>query len=240
MKGAVTLTAWQRPDHTRRVLRALEQCRGVEDWYLFASVDAPAHPEVVAALEAVDFMASRVHVADRKLGCNNNTWYPMDQAFAAGFDFVVHMEDDHLLAPDAFEFFDWGRQFLDDEMLFNLSAFDKETRDPGDGQVVRRDWFTSTGAWAIDEKRWHDDFRHFPRFDPLWDCWLCLERRGQRYEYAPALSRCQNIGEGEGSLHPRTHVQHLRTHHAPHFAGDTVVSEQPTTFHMGREVADHV
>jgi len=57
MTGAIAITAWRRPAYLRRVLQAIRQCDGVENYVIFIGINPD--PDTVAELrsisEGIDF-----------------------------------------------------------------------------------------------------------------------------------------------------------------------------------------
>ena len=102
----ITCCFWRRPKYTQRVLDALRQCPGIHEYTLLIQQDGDdgrgdiGQSEVRRVCERINFAPCQIVSESEYLGCNQNT----RRALAAGFrhgDYVIHIEDDVQLAPDA-------------------------------------------------------------------------------------------------------------------------------------------
>lgn len=206
----VAISLWRRPDYTRRILNALLRCDGIGEYHAVISLDGGAHPEVVKAAEEAPFRSKEILPADAKRNCNGNIGRCLTRAFELA-DYVVHVEDDILLAKDAIRFFEWGRQFDKDARVFSVSAWrhDKgwlpeqgRPKPPGeDDRVGRQQYFTCWG-FATWRSRWEQMRRGWPSdgHDKIksWDEHT-TSVRASREEIIPFVSRVQNIGQDLGT-----------------------------------------
>jgi hypothetical protein len=122
----VTLVAYNRPEYFRQVLAALGKCRGVEKYTVMMFLE-PVSDEVVAVAKEFEARGAAkkvvVHVNPVKFGFPHN----LRQAVEVGFtqaDYVILVEDDIVLAPDALEYFEWARDaYQNDPEVFTVSAY---------------------------------------------------------------------------------------------------------------------
>lgn len=213
----ITCCFWRRPDYTRQVLESLRRCKGIQDYLLLIQQDGAddrgdaGQSAVRAICEKINFAPARIVSESTHLGCNQNT----RRALAAGFrhaDYVIHVEDDILLAPDALRYFEWARQFGSDPSLFIASAWGYPPAwrpSSGSSKPAGTDYAVSSNAWlwiwgfATWRDRWEqmeanwtscvDDKGH------SWDCYLNEQVRGARESLMPHTSRSNNIGELDGT-----------------------------------------
>ncbi len=229
----ITSVHFDRPDYTRASLDALARCEGIADCLYVARVE-PGSEEVIEAVRGVGFCEARVVVNPRRLRCAANTVAALGAGFARG-DFVIHVEDDILLAPDALDYFRWARdRYRDDPAVATVSAYHRQAEEPGPAEyhdVRRRVWFHPWG-WGTWRDRWRSFLRAPAReamaVDVLpgrgdWDINFSrlFVSRGL-HEVYPRLSRAQNIG-ARSSIHSAvtfTPEWHRAHQHCPHWAGD--------------------
>ncbi len=205
----ITATFYNRPDCTKLMLRYLSRCDHIQEYTLVCSLE-PGFPEVEAELEAYQ-CPKEIHTNDRLLGC----WANKKQVISRGFelaDFVIHMEDDLLIAKDGLKYMDWARRtYQDNPNIFTVSPFNhlskadyynivcNKCQDPLlQHLVLQRVKYTSIG-WATWKDRWLE-------YEKKWtgrDHELEREFRKGRREVFPVVSRINHIGCNSGI---RSHV----------------------------------
>jgi len=222
----ITMAHCDRPDYTARSLAALRACHGVEQWTLFPRVE-PGCVRTELLLRGVDWMACQVEVNPWKLGCNGATLSAFEFGFRSA-DFVVHVEDDVELAPDALEFFLWARDaYREAPEVFSATAYNRvEALVPaGERRRVWRRRYFHPWAWATWRDRWQAIPLGLVGFGEMtWDVDLLhhwVAPRGLREVY-PVLPRARNFGE-RSALHPDAfppeHYRHQ--HQTADWAGDS-------------------
>lgn len=201
--NCITLTLWRRPEYTRQCLRALRACAGIENYAIIIGInpDPATVGELAEIADGITFgQYHTVMVHDHDLGCNLNKRAVLDLAFTH-FSYVVQIEDDVILAPDALRYFEWARQFERDESLFTVTAYGHDSGSRGqEGRVCRQPFFTCYG-WATWKDRWEQMRAAWPctySGEPYWDQVLCYRVRDQRCELYPRVSRTINIGADAG------------------------------------------
>lgn len=164
-------------------------------------------------LKRLTFASADVKQFDRNMGCNHSTRTVLQRGFEIS-DYVIHVEEDVVMAPDSLRFFEWARQFGNDGTLLNIAALrhpDGWLPDRGafpDGQEVEKKvkregafscwgWSTWKDRWAEMDKNWSTDTDR--RLS--WDIRIEeLRRKWESSQLMPFISRIINIG-AEGGVH---------------------------------------
>lgn len=223
----ITATFYNRPKYTASMLSYLSRCYDAENYTLVCSLE-PGFPEVLAEIEKYPHNKV-VHTNDRLLGC----WANKKQVVRMGFelaDFVMHLEDDLLIAKDTLLFMNWASQtYRTNPHVFSVSPFNHLSRRDYfnvkcdcsqpilSHLVLQRQKYTNIG-WATWKDRWEE-------YESKWtgqDHQLQREFRLDRREVFPALSRINHIGVDSGI---RSH-ESLRNEVCK-FLGRDNVTDQP-------------
>ena len=171
-------------------------------------------------MRSIDFCDRAVTLNPERFGCNRNTIAAIDGGFALGAPFVVHVEDDILLGPDALRYFEWASaMYLGDPRIISATTYNRVQAMPGTPewtQARRRRWYHGWG-WGTWRDRWE---RYRDRLvDPAktWDVRLneCRDADGL-FEVYPILSRSQNIGR-VSTLHKHLKPEWFDEHHTVRF-----------------------
>jgi hypothetical protein len=200
---AISLCLWRRPNYTRTVLESLARCSEIGTYTIFAGIDGGGDASVIKELNA--FNACRVISVLRKqhVGCNENTKLTLAEAFQES-DYVIHIEDDTPIAPDALRFFEWANQFGSDKSVFTVSGWGvlpKPEPQPNDPARIFRIYNFSSWVWATWKDRWDEMLQNWSTrgdMDHSWDCQLDVIR-GSRVQIQPVISRTTNIGNVLGT-----------------------------------------
>jgi hypothetical protein len=227
---SITGCFWARADYTRRCLDALARCDGIADC-VFRPGCEPGCEEVIAMLRGFDACTTEVTINRQRLGCNLNTVASIERGFGIS-DFVLHVEDDVLLAPDALRYFAWARDhYRDNPNILTVTGYNRTPERGCPEAVHTRKWFHPWG-WATWIDRWNRIRAHnYDSKSVTWDVLISrnfIDPADSPYrELYPALSRVQNIG-AKSSIHgdwfsPEWHAQNQR---AQHWTGDGL-SEVP-------------
>lgn len=111
MKKTIAVAAYNRPGLLAKMLASLKgQIHPLGDYELRIGVDAGGShfEEVVRVARSVDFMRVDVSYPKRNLGCIKNTYKLMVRVFEGeGANWVVYLEDDFVLSPDALNLVEW-------------------------------------------------------------------------------------------------------------------------------------
>jgi hypothetical protein len=225
---ALTSTHCFRPGYSAESLAHLRRCEGIGDWLLLPHVE-PGDDEVRALIEGIDFAECAPTWNPRVYGVNVNTALALEDACGRGADFILHVEDDVLLAPDALHFFAWAAErYAQDASVWAVTGYHREPEFPGTlrwWHARRRCWFSPWG-WGTWPSRWRALAAHLRLLAPLtWDCQvnqIVIDHR--LAEVYPILSRAQNIGWAS-SIHPDEYPpEFYKEHHTlQYWAGDVVV-----------------
>ena len=203
--------------YTKKVIDALRKCNGISEYLILIQQDGLdkrgdiGQSSVRSLCESIDFAEARILTESKHLGCNENT----RRALASGFlhsDYVIHMEDDVMMAPDALRYFEWARQFGSDASLFIASAWchpkgwKPSLRKPKPSNVddlVGSDpwlWIWGFSTWR---DRWEQMESEWTKCTndqhTSWDCHLNDNVKGIRQSLVPYTSRSINIGEKGGT-----------------------------------------
>ncbi|WP_406694964.1 hypothetical protein V5E97_28370 [Singulisphaera sp. Ch08] len=196
----ISMCLCDRPDYARQVLEALRACDGIGDYLVLPHVE-PGNEEVRALIEAIDFAECLPTFNERRLGVNRNTENALLDGFSFG-DFVIHIEDDILLAPDALRYFEWAAaRYAADSSVFSVTGYNRRADPvaPEDYHRTRlRAWFHPWG-WGTWKNRWELFSGRLYLSPCTWDVFLnvnfCAEERTPCcHEVYPELARTQNIG----------------------------------------------
>ena len=169
----ITIIAYNRPTYFEAVLSSLARCAGIEKYTLLIFLE-PGDERVLALARGFD-AANRTDVVvnARRLGPHPNLLQAVTTGFeragsGADDDFVIVLEDDTPLAPDALAWFEWARRAYaaDAARVFSVSAFADNCHDAGDAcsalfarepalaRAAARRAHYSPWAWGMWRDRW--------------------------------------------------------------------------------------
>lgn len=213
MSKVVTLIFWKRPQYAQRVLEHLSRCKGIENYELIIQIDGPPNSKIHHLCAAINFAQKDIQFSHANMGCNVTTKKVLHRGFERS-DYVIHVEEDVILAPDALQFFEWAKQFGSEKDLLNIAALRHPNgwlREHGafpNGQQieckVQREggfscwgWATWKDRWIEMEKRWTTGTDRALSWDIVIDS---LRREWNKCQLMPHVSRVLNIG-AEGGVH---------------------------------------
>jgi hypothetical protein len=163
----------------------------------------------------------RVWVPDEVMGCNGAILAALDIGFLEN-DYHIHLEDDTPPSMDCLSWFEWCRQFGNDDRIFSIAAYNRADG-LRDGAQARK-WFTPWG-WATWADRWAEMRKSWPvAAEVTWDTVQNNLTRRDRYEIFPTLARTQNIGRDMGAQN--TPEIWEREQYNEHWAGDDASTSQ--------------
>lgn len=202
---------YKRPNYTRRVLEALSECDGINEYTILFSIDGN-DKEIKKIVENFCLCNKIFHKGPNK-GCNANCI----QAFNKGFElanFIIYIEDDTVLATDALRFLEWGdSQFRENDNVTTVCAYHRNpTVETDCEKVTARKGFC---CWGIG--MWKDRFSKikFDKSSVAWDTQINRQKNKQ-YTIQPLVGRCQNIG-AENGTYVRCKKWHAQNHHTPYW-----------------------
>lgn len=204
---------WKRPHYAHQVLEHLSRCKGIEDYELVIQLDGPVNADMQKVCSRIQFARKDVQQFAKNMGCNFGTKTVLDRGFKKS-DYVLHVEEDVILAPDALRYFEWAKQFGDNTDLLNIAALHHpkgwfpehgpfplgkriESRVQREGAFSCWGWATWRDRWDAMEKQWTTgDDRSLS-----WDVRIeQLRRQWNMCQLMPHVSRIMNIG-AEGGVH---------------------------------------
>jgi hypothetical protein len=217
MRKVITMVLYNRPDYTAEVLAALNRCAGIEDYLISFHVD-PGNEEVIERVRQVDFAEFQLMVNPERFGGGRNTYRAWETGFGLS-DFIVHLEDDTIPAPDCLRFMEFcAQEYKDNRKIFSVASYNRYPCPKDQWHAIS----TRAGfnCWLIGlwKDRWpwaKKDWNPSPKVYATH-----LSRRVFKsglHEVYPLLSRSQNIGERDG-IHEYTPTWHRIYHRTDHWA----------------------
>jgi hypothetical protein len=218
MNLAISLCLYRREEETARVLASIRACPELVNLPAFASIDhsgdgAMAERMAYAVLKALP--GSFLICQPVPLGCNGNTRAALTGAWGLdpAPDFVLHVEDDVVLSPDAGRYILWAAErYAADPAVFSVGLW----RHAGGwlpakgGDVCPADRVMAVGrqsafscwGWGTWRNRWEEINRGWTPggdHERSWDVQVAETIRpgpvaDHRVEVVPMISRAQNIG----------------------------------------------
>jgi hypothetical protein len=233
-KKIITISAYDRISYLEQTLLHLSKCYGIQDYKLYCFIDPSTKQN-----EAVDILFKyglniSYHINERRLDCNGNIYRCMDFGFQYS-DYVIHIEDDIILARDALLYFEHCRLYQDDRSIFSICGYNRYNRrdykPKGRNTIFRQRWF-DPWSWATWKNRWEEEikdnwqFGYGPRFKDGkmvhegggWDVNMGTIIRDDQRRINPNLSRAKNIGEY--GRHTPSVEYHKKTHAIIHWSND--------------------
>lgn len=168
-----------------------------------------------------------IRVNEHRMGLQANTYQVLNLAFdlaeSVGEDFVVHLEDDIYMGPDALNLFCWIRDTYRDDPSVVFGGM-KNIDDPPDKddylRVLRTDWFGCHlwGAWDRTwlemQDVWHHENEHF------WARFMNDDLMKGRDQIIPRLSRAIHDDKDGVHTHPNPECRPRETQL---FSGDVIL-----------------
>ena len=108
MKRAITITGWQRPELFNALLKSLA-ANDLRGWQIFVQLESSEYSEAycAAAAEILSGVPLSITVNPERLGVRMNPYSLLSRVFEEKADFVLYLEEDLLLAPDATALAQW-------------------------------------------------------------------------------------------------------------------------------------
>lgn len=250
----ITVSLFNRPDYSKQVLDHLLKANFSETFQILVNIDKSPYSDEL--LELVASYSSKLdihaHYCPKNLGCNKAIYQCIDWGFEDA-DFVIHVEDDILLAKDALQYFEWcANKFVDDKSIFTIDGYNNTPyipRYPGsyDKTDVIEDskyeilkttsfrpwgWGTWKDRWEGIKDRWQFGYGAIYEqgkrvFDGGgWDVCMKQYLRGDRCRIFPRLARCKNIG-AKGGVHTPNEIWHNNKHGIDLWADNVITSFGP-------------
>lgn len=220
----VSLTAHERPDTLAQVIKSLETARQhlAEPAVLVARVEPSHHRGRILNLLNLWGGPTLVAANSRRLGLQANTLAVLTDAWAAADtyqeDFVLHLEDDLLVAPDGLRLAAWMRdQYRDSPTIPYVTLTQVHARPgPGDYLTVTTSGWFECHVWGTWRSEWAT--RLLPAWPHEWpNHWAARVNEtimDGRLQAAPVLSRSRSIGVTGQHCTPELHERHNPTVYA--------------------------
>ena len=213
MKINIAISAYNRPEYSRRSLAAIMGAKGYspEKYAIYCSIDCDengqTNDEVFALYARYGFTHS---ITTKKLGCNYNVKRALEIAWRDNPDFVLLIEDDVIISEDALLYVEWGAEKYKNDHSFRTIGLWK-SKDGWDFnkpltksilfRIDEQNWFTCWG-WGTWKDRWEEMLATWTTgndsHNTSWDVVL-YSHLGNRKEAVPAISRAYNCGELNGT-----------------------------------------
>lgn len=213
MDKVIVCTLYKRPGYTARLLDALAQCYGIQDYEVLFAIDyekCPACDQVVRLADHWIASPASYFIHEPKLGIDVNKLDIFPIAFGLT-DYVIHFEDDIIPARDCLRFLEWAGTLQTDPTVLAVSAYQKDAVFSDPANPARPlgvyDAYRGTGGfavwgWATWYDRWQQvigdesAYRAFAKdqvngkFDWWWKHYM--DQQGM-FQVHPFVSRCQNL-----------------------------------------------
>lgn len=233
----ITLSLYNRYDYTEQVLKHLSECIGIREYIIIPVIDKDYKElnQEVMLIALHEFAKSgklnidqpRFH--ETNVGCNANIFTCLNIGFQLT-DFLIHLEDDILLAKDALQYFEWANaKYKDDKSVFTVDAYNNEDHlEYPSAYAIKRAKSFKPWGWATWIDRWleikdHWQFGYATRKDLPngggWDVCMKHSLRKDRYRVYPLLSRAKNIG-AVGGCHTPCEQWHWAKHNIEYWSND--------------------
>lgn len=212
MCKTISITAWQRPEYLKQVLASIKEAAPV-GYKLFIGLE-PGNPHSFAVAQSVDWIEKKVIVNPERYGVRRNPFNLLSTVFSAevGSSFNLYLEEDVIVAPDAFKLAEWFTSRSDAEqwLALNLLNYDSDIANPRG--IIQSNRFNSLGM-GITGAAWNKWFKPNWMNDDAsrrvwkgrhvgWD-WsmtaVIAENKGLE-TLTPLLSRSNHIGR-DGGVH---------------------------------------
>lgn len=223
----ITFPVGYRPNYLKNFLGYL-QTYDLSDYIIVCSVEKS--PECIKILEECSLPLTILHKPNSEgrkshSGARDNMYNVLNYVFSTlNTDFNVHLEDDFVLAPDAFNLANWYYETFKESPMTHIcyGLFNHESRGTDYAALETIPVFEGLGWCAFKEnwdncfgKYWYDDTyarKHFGTYGWDWACsgackefgWTCLR---------PLIARTNHDGRHDGTcctpLHHDLHYSKL-------------------------------
>ena len=191
MKLTATLTTHDRPEYLSRVLDSIDK-NNLTSVEIHVGAE-PGCPKNISLLEQHGIR--KIHVNKTKLGVRENPFSVLSQVFDEGADYNIYLEEDVVLAPDAFALARWYTQLASFDgflcgLLLNYSSDPTRPSDIDSGNQ-----FNALG-FVLSKFQWNNYFKPAWHTDPRgWD-WSITSGpiAAGHISLVPALARSNHSG----------------------------------------------
>jgi hypothetical protein len=222
----ITIKLFNRPAYTTTTLNALEKCTGIENYKVLIFIE-PGNDEVIALAHAARFPDKQVTVNATRLGITANTFQALNAGFELG-DFVIHLEDDTVPAPDFLLFMEHCQNaYRHNPFVFSVCGYQysNPTLPASLFHAVEKRLHFNPWGWGTWKDRWEEMKARWSDIGipNAFSGFMKNFVRKERYEIMPLLARIQNIGSLGG--HNTSPDGHARFQFNEHWAGNRTVPD---------------
>lgn len=208
----ITMCHWRRPEYTQKSIEYLSRCHGIKEYTAILHIDGRGDPFVARECLAFKPSVKSLVIVEHKdhIGCNRNTFEALKDGFEIS-DYVIHIEDDILVARDGLRFLEWATQFENDPSIFTVGIWRhpsgwlptmKIPWIPGHERKAGTIFGFYVWGWATWKNRWQEMKLGWTTKDDRsgsWDTVITQQVRGSRLSLQPYIGRANNIGEHLGT-----------------------------------------
>jgi hypothetical protein len=202
----ITLPVWNRPTYLKRVIESLSK-NNLTGYKLFLGVE-PGNEQVIELCKSIDFIEKDIVINQFRQGVRRNPFETIKRAFLAGSEYNVHLEDDVVVSPDAFQLCNWYyKTFSKEPKYMHYGLFHYEGDETHPDKIIEIDMFNGYG-WSLFKHNWESLYRDEWFNDKLclkmfnahgWDWAISAAYKTYGYKaIVPHYSRSQNIGREGG------------------------------------------
>lgn len=196
-KIPIAIPAFNRPDFLEKVLGALRNCTGIEDFFIVTSEEPDQGSGVHELFESIDWIEVKRHINKKVLKCAYNV--PQVVTLALSYsDRVIVLEDDILPSKDMLKYHQiLLNEFRKDERILSITAYCQNKVKPSkeDLNVIEESYYFTCWGWSTWKDRW-DNF--ISDYSPQTSSWArefnLYRQKNKMLEIRPKISRCNNIG----------------------------------------------
>lgn len=182
MKKCIVSTHYNRPVCSNWQTQSLKSCVGIDDWDVIFFVE-PTMYEVVEVLSSSTLKNANVIINKKLLGKNGNKENALKTA-EQDYDFILFLEDDVILGPDALLLMNWA--------IENIKPLDSEFLTVSPYSIFTREIYDINNKFKLRSYYAPDSSYSF-------GYWSGTARDGKNYhQIRPIVSRANNVGFLEG------------------------------------------
>lgn len=231
----VTIKGWRRPDMLKQVLQSIEKAHNADEHKYIISIDnhEATKSESIQAVKGFKLKDNvKLYYQKTNLGCAGNMNFCFEKVFEETDEsFMIHLEDDTIVAPDIFRWFEWSKDIVEKYNLFAAQPFtrvcaqEENIDEFNPATHYFRDHFECGGGWGMSRSQWNRIKDLGGMFGAVGNCntdvpadkWKDTIHVGWKGSWAwpfnkyfrrgrlcitPKVSRTNNIGHERGLFNP--------------------------------------
>ena len=205
MKSAIVFIVYNRPEYFQQVLDSVSKTLYLEKYDLFFNFDSHNKNIIKIAIKFLKninypLTSNTIKINDIPLGCGANHRDGIDRVFNLGYDHVVCIEDDIIIANDTLKYFYETYDLNLITCAFSL-VFDLNLQE----NIFKLNWF-NPWAWSINKLLWNG-IKEKIQWNKMWDMNITnyIIKNNIMCLY-PCSTRSENIGKyGLNQQNANTH-----------------------------------